>query len=276
MASYYWIKLYHEILDDAKMGRLPDRLWRRVIECFLMAGEEHDDGWLPSLDDMAWRLRTNPEQLKKELSELAEVGILERKEGRWFVVNFADRQSAESSAERVRRYRERKRKREYYEDETPEQQESNEPVTNRYTDIDKEVEKEEREYINAPAPEATEREFKPAPHTKDDQDRRELLTAVASVVKETYAPGFNDERFDSVVDALFRDGVEPDKVDGFSDWWQENGYYNGQPALKSFVGEWGNYSAGLQPRASPNGHGNEPEPKGFAAIRAVMNEWEDQ
>ena len=25
----YWIKLYHEVLNDPKMGRLPDRLWRR-------------------------------------------------------------------------------------------------------------------------------------------------------------------------------------------------------------------------------------------------------
>ena len=25
MASRYWIKLYHEILDDPKMGRLTDR-----------------------------------------------------------------------------------------------------------------------------------------------------------------------------------------------------------------------------------------------------------
>jgi len=30
MGSPYWIKLYHEILNDPKMGRLPDRLWRRI------------------------------------------------------------------------------------------------------------------------------------------------------------------------------------------------------------------------------------------------------
>ena len=28
----YWIKLYHEILDDPKMGRLSDRTWRRTNE----------------------------------------------------------------------------------------------------------------------------------------------------------------------------------------------------------------------------------------------------
>lgn len=47
MASKYWIKLYHEILDDHKMGRLPDRLWRRVIELILLAGEQDDEGLHP-------------------------------------------------------------------------------------------------------------------------------------------------------------------------------------------------------------------------------------
>ena len=39
MGAKFWIKLYHEILDDPKMGRMPDRLWRRTIELFLLAGE---------------------------------------------------------------------------------------------------------------------------------------------------------------------------------------------------------------------------------------------
>lgn len=53
MAAKYWIKLYHEILHDPKMGRLPDNLWRRCIELFLLAGElgaevdEDDKGHLP-------------------------------------------------------------------------------------------------------------------------------------------------------------------------------------------------------------------------------------
>ena len=35
MSSFYWIKLYHEVLDDPKMALLPDRLWRRTIELFI-------------------------------------------------------------------------------------------------------------------------------------------------------------------------------------------------------------------------------------------------
>ena len=68
MTGSYWIKLYHEILDDPKMGRLPDKLFRRVIELFLIAGETHENGKLPSIDDMAWRLRLDPEELEKDIS----------------------------------------------------------------------------------------------------------------------------------------------------------------------------------------------------------------
>ena len=59
MASKYWIKLYHEILDDPKMGRLPDALFRRAIEFFLIAGERGREGDLPPLADIAWRLRAD-------------------------------------------------------------------------------------------------------------------------------------------------------------------------------------------------------------------------
>jgi hypothetical protein len=108
MASKYWIKLYHDLLDDAKMGRLRDRLWRRAIECFLMAGELDEGGWLPSLEDMAWKLmRGNEELLESELVELASVGILEQRDGRWFVTNFATRQAAVSASERGKRFRKR-------------------------------------------------------------------------------------------------------------------------------------------------------------------------
>jgi len=42
MTGNYWIKLYIEILHDAKMGAMSDRLWRRTIEMFLLAGEKMD------------------------------------------------------------------------------------------------------------------------------------------------------------------------------------------------------------------------------------------
>lgn len=140
MPSKYWIKLYHEILDDPKMGRLSDRLFRRTIEFFLLAGEVDRDGELPPLPDIAWRLRTDDEQLETEMIELQRIGILSYSEGEWVVTKFADRQSAVSGAERVARYRQRKRQDEYYE--TDPLPISNDDVTDRYTDTDTDTDTE--------------------------------------------------------------------------------------------------------------------------------------
>jgi hypothetical protein len=42
-----------EILDDPKMGCLPNHLWRRAVELFLLAGREGNDGALPPIEEMA-------------------------------------------------------------------------------------------------------------------------------------------------------------------------------------------------------------------------------
>lgn len=115
--------------------------------------------------------------------------------------------------------------------------------------------------------------FEPAPRTKDQSDREEMIAAIAQVVKTAYVPGFGDEPFIDTANALLQAGVGPDEVRGFGQWWEENGYYDGQPALKSMIGEWGNYSAGISPRASPNGR--QAEPAGFAALRNVLGEFSD-
>ena len=82
----FWIKLYLEILDDPKMGLLPDWLWRRAIELFLLAGENGNDGLLQPVTDLAWRLRVSVEKLTESLQALAEVGVVHETEpGVWFV-----------------------------------------------------------------------------------------------------------------------------------------------------------------------------------------------
>ena len=117
MASKYWIKLYHDILDDPKMGTLASRLWRRTIECFLAAGEGQNNGELPKLEDFAFRLRIHPEELETDLVELQKTGILSTKNGKWYVTNFEKRQARVSSTERTQRWRERGRKAGRYRDE---------------------------------------------------------------------------------------------------------------------------------------------------------------
>lgn len=128
MASKYWIKVYHEILDDPKMGRMPDRLWRRTIELFLIAGEQDDKGNLPKLGDMAYRLRMSDEELQKDLDKLQELNIVHLDDGVYVVTKFAERQAPVSSAERMKRYRERQQEKKYYGDDD-DTEDDTQPVT---------------------------------------------------------------------------------------------------------------------------------------------------
>jgi hypothetical protein len=146
MAAKYWIKLYHEILQDPKMGRLPDNLWRRCIELFLLAGElgaeidEDEKGHLPSTEELAWYLRQSPERLEAELVELAQVGILTKTESGWLVTNFAKRQKHIDTAERMKQYRERKKKKELQESDAIDKDMVTRNVTKRNIETDKESE----------------------------------------------------------------------------------------------------------------------------------------
>ena len=140
MSSRYWIKLYHEILDDPKMGRLTDALFRRAIELFLIAGDYDREGLLPPPEDIAWRLRVPEETLSAQMDALREVGILTRADGgQWTVTHFKDRQAAEPPSRRMRRYRETLQKHDIrYED-----------VTKRNTDVDRDKETDAEEMGDA-------------------------------------------------------------------------------------------------------------------------------
>jgi hypothetical protein len=138
MASKYWIKFYIEALDDPKVARLPDNLWRRYYECCLLAGEVDDEGRLPSINNVAWRFRVDEETVTTEFDQLARQGLLDYRVQNvletdcWFVTNYAKRQAAITGAQRVARHRETKKKRNYYET-------GNAPVTNRYTEVEVDI-----------------------------------------------------------------------------------------------------------------------------------------
>ena len=161
--AHYWIKLYSEILDDPKMGTLPDHLYRRVIEIFLMAGDNQNDGYLPKMIDMAWRLRVTEAELQVDLEAIHELtNIIQPVDGRWLVTNFAKRQDAASNAERIARYRNAKHKQEYYSNESLQ-----ENVTTRYIDrIDKNTEKN-KEGAQAPIPVVPKKAAVPKKPTKE-------------------------------------------------------------------------------------------------------------
>ena len=75
--SFYFAKFNISELDDRRIASLPDSAWRRFHECVLLAKAEDNDGLLPEVGDMAWRLRITEETLLNDLAYLARVGLAE-------------------------------------------------------------------------------------------------------------------------------------------------------------------------------------------------------
>ena len=139
MASNYWAKLWIEMLDDPKAARLNDHLWRRFVEMILLGKERDECGFLPSVADMAWRMRCSDESMLADLRALEAAELLDLRDGLWHVVNFVKRQDAMPTAERVQRHREHKQKQTYYGDQTQGvvdygNEDGNAPVTDRNID----------------------------------------------------------------------------------------------------------------------------------------------
>ena len=131
--SKYWMKFYYEMLDDPKIGKLSDHLFRLWVNLLLLAGELGEGGFLPKPDDIAWRLRPYElETLESDLSQLEYAKLLEFRDNRPFITKFAERQAHTDNATRQRQYRERKRK------EAKEKEEERRKEEDIHTDIDKE------------------------------------------------------------------------------------------------------------------------------------------
>lgn len=144
----YWIKLYIEILNDSKMAVLPDRLWRRVIEMFLAAGNYDDEGNLPDTQQLAWLLRMSTDDLEMDLKQIATTGIIQRTDKGWVVTKYAQRQAPVPGAERVRQFRQRQKKQQYYGDVTQAKRDVTQNTdTESYTDT--EVQRLQTAFINA-------------------------------------------------------------------------------------------------------------------------------
>lgn len=227
MASYQWIKLYDEILDDPKMGRLSDGAYRFCINLFLLASrQEARDGSLPELTDVAWALRLPEETAAKYWAELEKVGIVCVKGGVPTVCKFQDRQKAVDGKERVKQFRERQQRKPVTQENEPvtnDKRASNESVTKSYTDID--IDKEKNIYI-APLSE---------PMTK-------MISSLTKASKTPYGAGYNEEIYEQAASLLLRQGFTPEQVDTFPEYWLSMGWgwRRGLPTLEKVVEEMGN------------------------------------
>lgn len=101
----HWIKLWLSILDDPKMGGLRCELWRLAVELFLVAGENGNDGVLPDVPSLAWRLRRDTESVTELMVELESTNIIKKLKVGYVVSKFKKRQSAVPDKLRQKAYR---------------------------------------------------------------------------------------------------------------------------------------------------------------------------
>ena len=115
-SSMPWIKIYTDILDDPKMGRLDAGVKWHFIAICVLAGECDSEGYLVngdepfSVEDVAWRLRESPAHIGASMEILQNCGLLTQDDdGTWFVTNFSKRQGR-PQYEKRKQWRERKQK----------------------------------------------------------------------------------------------------------------------------------------------------------------------
>lgn len=106
-----YCRLSADILDNSRYGLLPDNLWRRLIELYILSCAIDKNGELPRFDTIAWHLHiTHKNTLREELDELLEHKFLAVKASApdILIVRHFDRLKIDISTDRVKRYRERK------------------------------------------------------------------------------------------------------------------------------------------------------------------------
>lgn len=68
-----WIKLHREVLYQRDINMISDCSFRLLINLWLLASEdETKEGILPSIEDIAWRLRLDEKKIVQSLQELTE------------------------------------------------------------------------------------------------------------------------------------------------------------------------------------------------------------
>lgn len=106
-----WFRMYNEALDDPKVQGLPGNEFKGWVNLLCLACR--NDGYLPSLDDIAFALRLNRQATVRLLKLLESRGLIDRFDtddcyGRphaWDERQFR----SDTSKERVKRHRQRAR-----------------------------------------------------------------------------------------------------------------------------------------------------------------------
>ena len=103
-----WFRVYGSVVDDPKVQRLPCDLFKALVNLWCLASQ--NGGVLPSIDDIAFKLRMDSEEAADIITRLAKAGLLDREDEEIRPHNWDKRQfKSDGSTERVKRFRERER-----------------------------------------------------------------------------------------------------------------------------------------------------------------------
>jgi 5-methylcytosine-specific restriction endonuclease McrA len=103
-----WFRVYDNLVEDPKVQRLPDALFRGLVNLWCLASQ--GDGLLPTVGDIAFKLRIKPSQAQKLLADLRNAGLIVDDETGTHPHNWSGRQFvSDGSSERVQRYRDKRK-----------------------------------------------------------------------------------------------------------------------------------------------------------------------
>lgn len=108
--SNRWFRFYDEALNDPKVQRLPPHLFKTWVNLLCLSSK--NAGKIPCDDDVAFQLRLSVQDAAQQIDDLILAGLVDiDANGARVPHNWHERQYAsDSSAERTRKYREKRKK----------------------------------------------------------------------------------------------------------------------------------------------------------------------
>lgn len=101
-----WFRVYDDLVDDPKVQRLRGDTFKALINLWCLASK--NEGFLPSSEDIAFKLRMHPEKVSALLAGLRNSGFIDGDETDARPHNWDARQyKSDVSTERVKRFRKR-------------------------------------------------------------------------------------------------------------------------------------------------------------------------
>lgn len=106
----HWWRAHDDAVDNIKLGRLTDRLFRAWFNLNCLASA--NGGKLPAIGDVAFKLRVSEHKAAEIITALVQAGLYERREDgfephNWALRQFKSDATDPTNATRQKRYRER-------------------------------------------------------------------------------------------------------------------------------------------------------------------------